>query len=78
MSHSRRKTPIRGITSSDSERDDKQLNHRRERRIVRTVVHTTPDIEVLPHTRELSNPWAMAKDGKKRFNPKTHKEMMRK
>jgi hypothetical protein len=78
MSHSRRNTPIRGITSSESERQDKQLAHRRERRRIRAVVQLKPDAEVLPHTRELSNPWAMAKDGKTRFDPAKYPKLMRK
>jgi hypothetical protein len=78
MSHSRRNTPIRGITSSESERQDKQLAHRRERRRIRAVVQSKPDAAVLPHTRELSNPWAMAKDGKMRFDPAKYPKLMRK
>jgi hypothetical protein len=78
MSRSRRRTPIRGITNSESEKTDKQLAHRRERRRVRTVVHAKPEIELLPDTRELSNPWAMAKDGKRYFDPRNNKPLMRK
>ncbi|MEA2338891.1 MAG: hypothetical protein QOE82_2898 [Thermoanaerobaculia bacterium] len=32
----------------------------------------------MPHTRELSDPWAMAKDGKMRFDPAEHPQLMRK
>jgi hypothetical protein len=32
----------------------------------------------MPHTRELSNPWAMDKDGKMRFDPAKHPHLMRK
>jgi hypothetical protein len=62
VARSRKKAPITGITSAKSEKTDKQLAHRKERRKVRQVVESEP--EVLPHTREVSNPWAMAKDGK--------------
>ena len=78
MSRSRRKTPVRGITTSESEKSDKQMAHRRERRLVRVVVHIEPEAELMPHERELSNPWAMAKDGKMRFDPTTHKALLRK
>lgn len=64
MSRSRKKTPITGITTATSEKQEKLANHRRERRCVRQVLVADPAPEVLPHSRELSNPWAMAKDGK--------------
>lgn len=64
MTHSRKKTPVVGVTSAESEKTDKLLAHRRERRKVREVLHVESEPEVLPHTRELSDPWAMAKDGK--------------
>lgn len=65
MTHSRKKTPIAGITSARSEKTDKQDAHRRERRRVHMVLNVSPDADVLPHTREVSDPWAMAKDGKR-------------
>lgn len=64
MSRSRKRTPIAGISGAASEKADKQANHRRERRRVRQVLGVEPEREVLPHTRELSNPWVMSKDGK--------------
>ena len=64
MSRSRRKTPITGISAADSEKAEKAANHRRERRRVRQVLGAEPEADVLPHTRELSNPWLMSKDGK--------------
>ena len=64
MSNSRKKTPKVGITSATSEKAEKQENHRRERRRVRQTLAVDPEPEVLPHTKELSNPWSMAKDGK--------------
>lgn len=64
MSRSRKKTPIAGITTAASEKAEKQANHRRERRRIRQVLAVEPEPDILPHTRELSDPWAMAKDGK--------------
>lgn len=64
MSRSRRKTPITGISTAESEKAEKAANHRRERRRVRQVLGADPAADVLPHTRELSNPWVMSKDGK--------------
>ena len=64
MTRSRKKTPIAGLTSADSEKADKLDAHRRERRKVREVLHVNAEPDVLPHTREVSDPWTMAKDGK--------------
>jgi hypothetical protein len=64
VARSRKKAPIAGITSAKSEKADKQAAHRKERRKVRQAVAADPAPEALPHTREVSNPWAMAKDGK--------------
>ena len=36
------------------------------------------DEVTLPHQREVSNVWAMGKDGKQRFDPREHPEWMRK
>lgn len=67
MNRSRRKTPIFGHTSRRSERDDKQLWHQRWRTHERTAL-TGASAEALeghqPVLREqVSNPWAMNKDG---------------
>jgi len=80
MSRSKRKNPVRGITTSESEKADKVAAHRRVRRRVKTVIQSPPEseTETLPHERELSNPWAMAKDGKARFDPVRHRELLRK
>ena len=64
MTRSRKRTPIGGIVSARSEKDDKREYHRRERRRVREVLATTPEPESLPHRKEVSDPWTMAKDGK--------------
>jgi len=64
MSHSRKKTPKGGITCARSEKQEKVANHRRERRRVHQLLADDPEVDLLPHTRELSDPWSMAKDGK--------------
>jgi hypothetical protein len=76
MSRSRRKKPYHGITTARSEKEDKQEGHRRERRVVHQSLMVNPETEPLPHTRELSNPWAMAKDGKARFDPRKAPELL--
>ena len=64
MAHSRKKTPKGGITSARSEKQEKSANHRRERRRIRQAIAGDANTDILPHTKELSNPWSMAKDGK--------------
>ncbi|WP_445677540.1 hypothetical protein [Pseudomonas putida] len=66
MSRSRRKTPIRGIISAESEHFDKQTWHRSYRIAVRRQLAKDPDSE-LPHLRDFFNPWCMAKDGKRYY-----------
>lgn len=61
MSRSRRHTPIRGI-AGHSEKEDKQHWHRAYRRAEKQATRKQADL--MPHFREHSNPWSMAKDGK--------------
>ncbi len=86
MSRSRRHTPICGITTARSEKADKREANRRLRvrlrsavaRTVATVSATTAADPVWPGLRDVSDPWAMAKDGKLRFNPTRWPRLMRK
>lgn len=78
MARSKRKTPIRGITTAESDKKDKQLAHRRYRRKMKAVLQQVPDAEIFPSLRELSNPWNMRKDGKIRFDPKQYPKDIRK
>jgi len=78
MARSRRKTPISSYTTSESEKADKAEAHRRIRREVGEVLHKDPGAELLPHERELSDPWDMGKDGKGRFDPVAFPKLMRK
>jgi len=76
MSRSRRKTPVCGITTAESEKLDKVASHRKIRHAVRIAIKQ--DAPVLPLEKELTNPWSMAKDGKARFDPAVHPRLMRK
>jgi hypothetical protein len=76
MARSRKKTPTTGITTAESEKADKMAAHRRERRRIRQLLPVEPDI--LPHTREISSPWLMAKDGKQYLGNQTKPEHLRK
>lgn len=52
MSRSKRSTPARGITSADSEKQDKRLYNRRYRRVCKQAIHSDPVSELLPLLRE--------------------------
>ena len=76
MSRSKRKTPVRGMSSSESEKADKSASHRKLRRVARVAVEQGEP--VLPLERELTNTWSMDKDGKRRFDPVKNPRLMRK
>lgn len=67
MSRSRKKTPICGITTAESEKDDKARAHRQERSHVRRLIETDPD--AIPAPKTFGDPWGAAKDGKQYFRP---------
>ena len=60
MSRSRRRMPVVGITTAESEKDKRRqpAPTAGRRRAVRAGA------EAAPHRRKLSNPWDFAKDGK--------------
>jgi hypothetical protein len=62
MSRSRRKNPIHGRTTCESEKDDKRDSNRKFRRIIRQMVKKSS--EKLPKFKEVSNVWLFGKDGK--------------
>jgi hypothetical protein len=72
MSRSHRKRPFSGITTSDTEKQDKHIGNRKLRRKVRVRLSVDAEPETLPHVREVSDPRGMAKDGKMRFDPDRH------
>lgn len=69
MSRSRRKTPVIGNTSAESEKEDKQMYNRRFRHAFKQFLIIADDSKPEPSLRELSNPWSMDKDRKNRFDP---------
>lgn len=62
MSKSRKRTPICGITTVESEKQDKLIAHRKLRAAVRVALAS--DHEVMPELREVSDVWTFGKDGK--------------
>lgn len=71
MSRSHRKTPIHAVTSARSESQDKRLWHQRWRTRVRDQLAAAgPDGDPQPlDRRAVSDPWGMAKDGKRWIGP---------
>jgi hypothetical protein len=77
MSRSRRRTSICGISTADSEKQDKRIANRKLRRKVRVAMQVDTEGE-LPARRTVSNPWCMDKDGKTYFDPARYPQDMRK
>jgi hypothetical protein len=67
MSRSRRKTPVYAVASARSEAVDKRLWHQRWRAWVRDQLAASgPGGDPQPlDRRAVSDPWSMAKDGKR-------------
>lgn len=61
MARSRRKTPITGITTADSDKSFKQAEHRRERRAVKALLDAGVEP---PPAKSFGDPWRGEKDGK--------------
>jgi len=74
VSRSRKKTPIFGIASAKSEKQDKQIWHSRLRSRLRTTLTAIPpgqlDGYIAPVNKDVSSVWSMAKDGKRYFHPR--------
>jgi len=78
MARSVKRTPVSGITTAKSEKYDKRMANRKLRRAVRQALHRAECVEVLPHRRELTDPWTMAKDGKMWFDATRFPKLLRK
>lgn len=76
MSRSRKKTPIFGYTSAESERDDKRIWHGRARSRERQALHTVEDFDAHLTTADdqASSTWEMDKDGKHFWSEKSREE----
>jgi len=62
MSRSVKKSPVRAITTSSSEKSEKRSANRKLRRNVREKVRKGE--ENLPDLKEVSDVWQFSKDGK--------------
>lgn len=72
MSRSRKKTPKRGITSADSEKEDKRKANRLFRRVTKVQLKKGKDLFV--EMNEVSNVWSFDKDGKQYLKKPTKKD----
>lgn len=75
MSRSKKKTKISGITTADSEKENKRDANRKLRRIVKQQIKGGE--ETFSELREVSNVWSFDKDGK-RYNAEIEKKRLRK
>ncbi len=73
MSRSFKKTPKKGITSAETEKQDKRKANRRFRR--KTKIQVQKEEPVLYEIREVSNIWSFDKDGKKFIKNSTKKDL---
>jgi len=78
MARSKRRTPVVGITTAVSEKEDKRIANRAERRINKALLSGDDDERTLKPKREVSNVWGFCKDGKQRIDPKKYPKAMRK
>lgn len=78
MSRSRKKTPVCGMSTAKSEKQDKRLANRKDRRKNKEILGTTQDDANLLPKKAISNVAEMDKDGKHRFDPEKHQGLMRK
>jgi hypothetical protein len=78
MSGSRKRNPIHGITTAESEAQDKAQWHRRHRRVESSRLRQMAEgYEPLSH-RAQSDPWKMDKDGKHYWGKDSPSYLMRK
>ncbi len=72
MSRSKKKTPIQGITTASTEKNDKRAANRKHRRITKIQVNKG---EGISDKNEISNVWSFAKDGKNFIKNHTKKDL---
>jgi hypothetical protein len=75
MSRSYRKTPVCGITTARSEKQDKAIAHGRIRAALKSA---ESEFEFSGIRKLKQDPWSMGKDGKQTFDPAKHPDLMRK
>ncbi|MFT4504616.1 hypothetical protein [Caballeronia sp. 15711] len=78
MSRSKRKVPIIGVTTAETEASEKAKWHRRHRREERVRLKSDVEDYVARSHQEHSDPWTMDKDGKKYWGTALGSKHMRK
>jgi hypothetical protein len=73
MSRSKKKTPKRGITTAETEKENKRKANRKFRRVTKTRLKK--DDSELPLTKETSDVWSFDKDGKQFLKRPTKKDL---
>lgn len=73
MSRSRRKTPKKGITGAETEKENKREANRKYRRV--TKIQVKKGDSELPAVKETSNVWSFDKDGKQFLKKPTKKDL---
>lgn len=64
MTNSYKRSPVCSITGAPSNKKFKQMEHRRERSLVKQILRTTLDDSKIPGVRKWGNEWASPRDGK--------------
>jgi hypothetical protein len=80
MSRSRRRTPKVGLSTAESEKDDKARSHRRGRHAMKQMLVTAaddPDVVPAEPEHPRSGGWTFSKDGKNWIG-RRHPKVMRK
>ncbi len=78
MSRSKKKSPYSPFTTANSEKEDKQLASRRDRRVNAALLKSDEDDEALVNRKSTSDVWAFDKDGKRRVDPNKEPKALRK
>jgi len=78
MSRSKRHTPIRGITTADSEKWDKRVANRTLRHHNKILVNKFGEDALPLKMNQVMTTWQMGKDGKFLFDPQKQPKDMRK
>lgn len=78
MARSRKKTPVKGHTTAESEKDFKRHEHgvrRTREREVLAKLGTEVDPVDFPDEKEIGDPWDGPKDGKSYLDNPTRKDL---
>ena len=74
MSRSYRKTPVFGITTSESDKPGRKIDHRRYRHYYKNKIRHEEYEEIEPPNYK-ENPWNWPKDGKQYWLDASEKDM---